>query len=180
MKRTLSGLLLLVTVTVLWFTVGQGKPIPLVSISADRQVTQSYLEHAERWSYDTDGFRDQRVRLESGISYTDSPTTFLQGLTFEGPDHNGRYWHIAAGAGILKADGRELQLTQGVEIRESNGEGVLTTPSLRILPKENKAMNSAPVTLLLRNSVTTARGLEVDLNTGVARLLQDVETVYEG
>lgn len=180
---TLSSAVLVVALAILWLTVGQGESLPIPTLTTTtptQQITQSYLEQAERWSYDANGYRDQRVKLDSAVSYTDSPTTFLTGLTFEGPDKNGRYWRVEAGAGLLKQNGQELQLRDGVKIRESLGEGVLTTPRLRILPKQNKAINRAPVTLKLRDSVTNAHGLEVDLNSGVAKLLRDVETIYEG
>ena len=180
MKAAFSGLLLLATLTLLWFGVGQGDTLPFNLTADDVQVRESYLEEGERWTYDENGMRNQRVRILSGVSYAGDPLTYLQGLEFEGPDDNGRYWHVNAGAGRLRQTNSALFLHQGVELRESAGEGVLTAPHLTIHPTQNRAKTNAPVTLKLQNSLTTAQGLELDLDSGVARLLSEVETIYEG
>lgn len=180
MKFTLSGTLLLLLVGAgFWLTLGQGESLPSVTSAPSGQITESYLIKAERWSYDPEGYRNHVVRLSEGTRYSDNPITYLTGLTFHGPDRSGRFWTVTAGSGMLKSQANELQLSQGVEIRDSAGEGRLTTPRLRILIDEEKALNRAPVELQLRDSLTTARGLELDLKSGVAKLLSDVETNYE-
>ena len=50
---------------------------------------------------------------------------------------------------------------------------------MRVLLDEDRAVNNAFVELHLADSTTTAYGLDLDLNTGIAKLLKKVTTVYE-
>ena len=181
MKFTLSGVLLIVAALSLWLTLGHGEPIPVVIEADEASITKSYLEEAERWTYDVQGQRSQVLTIDSAQQRSGHPATFLSGLTFEGPDDSGRFWRVTAGAGQLKPNQNELHLTKGVEVRESEGNGVLTTPRLRVLMSQERLVNRAPVKLTLKDSVTTARGMDIDMRQSVVKLLSEVETVfYEG
>ena len=165
----------------LWFTLGDGAPLTVFERPANPvTLTQSYLKQGVMWRYDDDGVREQTLTVGTGVQFTDSPQQHLTGLLFEGADNDGRRWTVVAGAGLLENDGDSLQLYNDVEIRESRGLGVLTTPTLSVDLNEQVAINNSPVTLKLRNSTTTATGLQVNMKTGQARLLSNVETVYEG
>ncbi len=165
----------------LWFTLGDGAPLTVFERPANPvTLTQSYLKQGVMWRYDDDGVREQTLTVGTGVQFTDSPQQHLTGLLFEGADNDGRRWTVVAGAGLLENDGDSLQLYNDVEIRESRGLGVLTTPTLSVDLNEQVAINHSPVTLKLRNSTTTATGLQVNMKTGQARLLSNVETVYEG
>ena len=165
----------------LWFTLGDGAPLTVFERPANPvTLTQSYLKQGVMWRYDDDGVREQTLTVGTGVQFTDSPQQHLTGLLFEGADNDGRRWTVVAGAGLLENDGDSLQLYNDVEIREARGLGVLTTPTLSVDLNEQVAINNSPVTLKLRNSTTTATGLQVNMKTGQARLLSKVETVYEG
>ena len=165
----------------LWFTLGDGAPLTVFERPANPvTLTQSYLKQGVMWRYDDDGVREQTLTVGTGVQFTDSPQQHLTGLLFEGADNDGRRWTVVAGAGLLENDGDSLQLYNDVEIRETRGLGVLTTPTLSVDLNEQVAINNSPVTLKLRNSTTTATGLQVNMKTGQARLLSNVETVYEG
>ena len=165
----------------LWFTLGDGAPLTVFERPANPvTLTQSYLKQGVMWRYDDDGVREQTLTVGTGVQFTDSPQQHLTGLLFEGADNDGRRWTVVAGAGLLENDGDSLQLYNDVEIRETRGLGVLTTPTLSVDLNEQVAINHSPVTLKLRNSTTTATGLQVNMKTGQARLLSNVETVYEG
>lgn len=179
MKFTLSGILLVAAAISLWLVLGHGQPVPTVIVADDARLTRSYLEQAERWTYNESGQRSDVLKLGSGKQYTGDPRTYLTNLQLEGPDNNGRFWQVQAGAGLLKSKANELQLIQGVEVRESAGEGVLTTPRLRVLLDEDRVLNNAPVKLVFRDSVTTAKGMALDLKQSRVMLLSQVETIYE-
>ena len=165
----------------LWFTLGDGAPLTVFERPANPvTLTQSYLKQGVMWRYDDDGVREQTLTVGTGVQFTDSPQQHLTGLLFEGADNDGTRWTVVAGAGLLENDGDSLQLYNDVEIREARGLGVLTTPTLSVDLNEQVAINHSPVTLKLRNSTTTATGLQVNMKTGQARLLSNVETVYEG
>ena len=165
----------------LWFTLGDGAPLTVFERPANPvTLTQSYLKQGVMWRYDDDGVREQTLTVGTGVQFTDSPQQHLTGLLFEGADNDGTRWTVVAGAGLLENDGDSLQLYNDVEIREARGLGILTTPTLSVDLNEQVAINNSPVTLKLRNSTTTATGLQVNMKTGQARLLSNVETVYEG
>ena len=181
MKRYFSLLALTMTGIALWFTLGDGAPLTVFERPANPvTLTQSYLKQGVMWRYDDDGVREQTLTVGTGVQFTDSPQQHLTGLLFEGADNDGTRWTVVAGAGLLENDGDSLQLYNDVEIRETRGLGVLTTPTLSVDLNEQVAINNSPVTLKLRNSTTTATGLQVNMKTGQARLLSNVETVYEG
>ena len=178
MKLTLSSIVLLtITVALLWFTIVQNDSSPTATV--DKKIVRSRLESAEFWSYNAEGEPNTKLRAASATSYTDSSTSYLTDLSLEKLNNNGSYWDISAKAGILEPQIDELQLTQKVKIREKNNENILITPRLRILLKQKKAMNHAPVTLLSLESTTTAYGINMDLNNDTTQLLRDVETVYK-
>ena len=54
----------------------------------------------------------------------------------------------------------------------------MTTPRLRLLLAEERAVNNVRVRLTTKDSITTARGMDIDLKSGTARLLRNVETNY--
>ena len=57
MKLTFSSLLLMAIATFFWMTLGRGdEVIPTAPLATD-SVPDSYVERAERWSYDPQGMR---------------------------------------------------------------------------------------------------------------------------
>ncbi|MCH1491074.1 MAG: LPS export ABC transporter periplasmic protein LptC [Luminiphilus sp.] len=178
MKLTFSSLLLLATAAFFWVTIGQGDSVLPVSTDSSETWTESYLTNAERWSYDESGRRNQYLTIGSGITYHGDPATYLEELAFSGPDEKGRYWQMTANAGKLHPHSQELILMQGVQISERGGEANLDTPRLRLLLREERAVNQTRVRLTTPSSTTTARGIDIDLKSGRAELLNDVETVY--
>ena len=179
MKRGLSIVVLAITAIAFWVTLDRGNPLPVFSPSdSEPTLTQNYLTQGILWRYDEQGVRRSTLWVERAVQFTDRPARFMTGLRFEGEDKDGRAWVMTAGAGRLHPIPEELHLSKDVIIREAFGNGVLETPRLRVKLKQQRAENMAPVILTLKDSVTTATGLEVDLQSGTAKLKRNVETVY--
>lgn len=145
---------------------------------ASETWTESYLNNAQRWSYDDSGKRNQYLTIGSGKTYHGDPVTYLEDLTFVGPDNDGRRWEMTANAGKLHPHAQELTLMKGVKIRDRSSEATLLTPRLRLILDEERAVNETRVKLMTTTSTTTAKGIDIDLKSGKARLLSDVETRY--
>ena len=178
MKLTFSSLLLLATAAFFWITIGQGESVlPLPEDEAGTWA-ESYHDGAERWSYDETGHRNQHLTLGSGKTYHGDPATYLNELVFSGPDDEGRYWEMSAQEGKLRPGAQELILSKDVKVHDRGGEASLTTSRLRLLLAEERAVNNVRVRLVTKDSITTARGMDIDLKSGKARLLRDVETLY--
>ena len=181
MKRALSLLVLAITAIAFWLTLERGNPLPAFNTAeTEPTLTQNYLTNATLWRYDEAGLRSSTLWVERAVQFTDRPARHMTGLRFEGQDKDGRAWVMTAGAGRLHPIPQELHLFNDVIIKEAYGQGVLETPRLRVKLKQQRADNMAPVTLTLNNSVTTATGLDVDLQSGMATLKRNVETVYGG
>lgn len=180
MKLTYSTLLACVTALLLWFTMAGDPPRRDLVSDNHTVLRQSYLNNAHRWRYDEQGDRYESIKLSTATRLVDNPMTNLGPLEYRGRDNQGQHWAVTAGGGQLQENQDELRLNQGVTIWESEGDALLETSHLRVRLREERATTGAPVTLTTSNSVTTARGLDVDLTTGKARLLHDVETTYEG
>ena len=167
------------TAAFFWITIGQGDSVLPVLEDDSETWTKSYLTNAQRWSYDDSGKRNHFLTIGSGKTYDGDPATYLEDLRFVGPDNSGRRWEMTATAGKLRPHAKELTLMKGVKIRDSSSEATLLTPRLRLILDEERAVNETRVKLMTTTSTTTAIGIEIDLKSGQARLLSDVETRYD-
>ena len=86
---------------------------------------------------------------------------------------------MTAQAGKLHPHSQELILSKGVKVEQVDAGATLTTPRLRLLLDEERAVTASRVQLVSDNSETTAKGMAIDLARGTAQLLSDVETRYE-
>ncbi|EED34131.1 conserved hypothetical protein [Luminiphilus syltensis NOR5-1B] len=179
MRKRFSTLSAIIGIGLIWLT------IESTEITWEKQPepvnppTESYFEGLDQWRFGVDGTPEQQVVITSGSRPVGRPVRF-KGLSFLGSDNKGRYWDIRAGRGVHKIIDDELRLFDGVEIRVPGGGAVLTTPKLMLEPGNQKAYNNSPVELVTETSVTTARGLEIDLYETTAKFLANVETIYEG
>lgn len=177
-KLTFSSLLIFAAAAFFWITIGQGDSVVLVPVDSSETWTESYLNRAERWSFDQAGNRNQHLTIGTGKTYHGDPATHLEDLTFSGPDSKGRQWQMKASTGKLYPGRQELILTQGVQLDEMGGEASLVTPRLRLLLREERAVTDARIRLTTASSTTTAEGIDLDLKSGRTQLLNDVETHY--
>lgn len=178
MKVTLSSLLLLGVCAFFWVTLGKGESVVTPATEITEVYQETYLREAQRWQYDESGLRNITVTIDSGYRESGSPVTFMEGLLVTGTDRDSRRWKMTAAAGKLHPNSRELILTQGVKVTELDVDATLTTPRLRLLLNEERAVSAARVRLATPTSNTTARGLEIDLTHGTAKLLNNVKTRY--
>lgn len=178
-KLTLSSVLLLGVCAFFWLTLGQGESLVASPSTASGSHTETYLSGAERWQYDALGKRSVTLTIDSGYKTVDSPVTHLQGLFVTGRDKEERHWEMTAQAGKLHPHSQELILSKGVKVEQVEAGATLTTPRLRLLLDEERAVTASRVRLVSDNGETTAQGMVIDLAKGTAQLLSDVETRYE-
>ncbi len=178
MKLTFSSLLLMAMAVFFWITLGRGDEVlPTKSVTTN-SIADSYLDGAERWSYDPFGTRIQYLTIGSGTTYINDPVTYAEDLIFLSDDDNGNRWKMTAAQGQYHPGIAELRLSEGVAINLLERDGNMTTPRIRLLLDENRAVTDAKVRLATTNSITTATGLNIDLTSSEATLLKEVETRY--
>ena len=178
-KLTLSSVLLLGVCAFFWLTLGQGESLVASPAPPPGSHKETYLSGAERWQYDALGDRNVTLTIDSGYKTVSSPVTHLQSLFVTGRDKEERRWEMTAQAGKLHPHSQELILSKGVKVEQVDAGATLTTPRLRLLLDEERAVTASRVRLVSDNSETTAKGMAIDLARGTAQLLSDVETRYE-
>lgn len=178
-KLTLSSVLLLGVCAFFWLTLGQGESLVASPSTPPGLHKETYLSGAERWQYDALGERNVTLTIDSGYKTVSSPVTHLQSLFVTGRDKEERRWEMTAQAGKLHPHSQELILSKGVKVEQVDAGATLTTPRLRLLLDEERAVTASRVRLISDNSETTAEGMAIDLARGTVQLLSDVETRYE-
>ena len=178
MKLTFSSLLLMAIAVFFWITLGRGDEVLPIPSATTSSIADSYLEGAERWSYDPSGTRIQYLTIGSGTTYINDPVTYAEDLIFLSADDNGNRWKMTAANGQYHPGIAELLLSEGVAINLLERDGNMTTSRIRLLLDENRAVTDAKVQLTTLNSITTGTGLEIDLTSSEATLLKEVETRY--
>lgn len=180
MKLTLSTLIAIAVLAVLWWTVGQGEQLPSIARDNKESVIKVYVSGFSQWSFDSDGSPNDEVRIAQLHQHTQDPRIYFSDILATQSDTNRVPLQLTANKGEYRPNAREFWLHNGVKIEQKNdSKNLLETPQLRILRKENRAVNDAPVKLTLDQSTTTGRGLTVDLESRVAEILSNVETIYD-
>ena len=179
MKLTLSSLLTIAVLVALWLTAGQGEPIPSLAQEKNDNVLKVYAHNFSQWTFDDRGILTDTVHITESHQYTQDPRIYFSGIRAEHADGGEDPWYLLAKKGEYRPHVREFWLHDGVTIEQKNeSTNRLQTPRLRVLLKENRAVNDAPVELVVDKSVTTGRGLVMDLESRVAQILENVETIY--
>lgn len=179
MKLTLSTLLTIAVLVALWLTVGQGEPIPSLTQEKNDNVLKLYVSDFSQWTFDNSGILTDTVHITASHQYTQDPRVYLSTIRAIHSDESDGPWTLAASKGVYRPHTREVWLQGGVKIESlREGNNWLETPRLKVLKKENRAFNDANVKLSVANSITTGRGLTIDLNSKVAQILGNVETIY--
>ena len=179
MKKTLPSTLLLIIAALLWLTLDPGDPMLELAASDNNRRLQTYLDGSDYWTYNAQGVRDQRLVTLHARRYNDHPTIYLETIRMEGDDHQGRSWQLSADSGELTPEINQLNLSDNVELSQTNGSSKLFTHNLIIDTHKQVARTEVAVTLIHESSITKAQGLTINIPAGTAELLSDVETIYE-
>jgi len=179
-KLTLSTLLAIAVLSVLWLTLGQGEQLPSIVIGKQESIIKHYASNVIQRNYDNTGSAVDNFSSEEIHEYTQDPKVYFSNIVAERSEPGEDSWVLVAANGVYRPYARELWLHNGVTIEQKNeGSQKLQTPRMRVLLDEDRAVNNAFVELHLADSKTTAYGLDLDLNTKIAKLLKNVTTVYE-
>ena len=110
----------LACVVVVYFAVGERQrreepqPIQHLPPRAVMETRRAELDS-------TRGSRTDMVRFGSFITYEDGSTSFVDGVTIEAPNRNGRTFVVTARKGRGTKDNKVVELEQDVRLRESDG-----------------------------------------------------------
>ena len=179
MKLTLSTLLAIAVLSVLWLTLGQGEQLPTIPLRSEESVTENYMSGVHVVEFSDSGSIETDTHVDSVEQYTQDPKIYLGAIRALSLEDSDESWLLNAGSGIYSPHARELLLRDGVKLRQVGSQNLLKTPRMRVLLEQERAMNDAVVSLKIGDSLTTARGIEINLNSDTARLLSNVKTLYK-
>jgi lipopolysaccharide export system protein LptC len=115
--------------------------------------------------------------------YPDDDSTYLTQPNLTSPYRDRPPVHISADRGEVSHSGDEITLMDNVKIvrdaAANLGEMTVTTSRLHVVPDEETADTDRLVTITGNRSTTTARGMTLDSNARVLKLLAQVRTEYE-
>lgn len=178
-KLTLSTLLAIAVLSVLWLTLGQGEQLPTIPLRSEESVTENYMSGVHVVEFSDSGSIETDTHVDSVEQYTQDPKIYLGAIRALSLEDSDESWLLNAGSGIYSPHARELWLRDGVKLRQVGSQNLLKTPRMRVLLEQERAMNDAVVSLKIGESLTTARGIEINLNSRTARLLSNVKTLYK-
>ena len=179
MKLTLSTLLAIAVLAVLWLTLGQGEQLPTIPLRSEESITENYMSEVHIVEFSESGSMETDSHVDLAKKYTQDPKIYLGAIRTLSLEDSDERWLLNAGSGIYSPHARELWLRDGVELKQVGSQSLLQTPRMRVLIDQERAINVAVVSLKIDDSLTTARGIEINLNSGTARLLSNVKTLYK-
>jgi LPS export ABC transporter protein LptC len=178
-KLTLSTLLAIAVLAVLWLTLGQGEQLPTIPLRSEESITENYMSEVHIVEFSESGSMETDSHVDLAKKYTQDPKIYLGAIRALSLEDSDERWLLNAGSGIYSPHARELWLRDGVELKQVGSQSLLQTPRMRVLIDQERAINDAVVSLKIDDSLTTARGIEINLNSGTARLLSNVKTLYK-
>jgi LPS export ABC transporter protein LptC len=178
-KLTLSTLLAIAVLAVLWLTLGQGEQLPTIPLRSEESITENYMSEVHIVEFSESGSMETDSHVDLAKKYTQDPKIYLGAIRALSLEDSAERWLLNAGSGIYSPHARELWLRDGVELKQVGSQSLLQTPRMRVLIDQERAINDAVVSLKIDDSLTTARGIEINLNSGTARLLSNVKTLYK-
>lgn len=141
-----------------------------------------FVEKFKLRRFGTTGELQSTLSGEKMVHFPDDDTTVVtepRMTFFKGP----RPTLLSSKQGLVAPDAREIVLVDNVRgVREAtptDPEVVFTTTHLTLLPDEDIARTSAPITLVQGASVVRAVGMEADNKTKLIELLSQVNSTIE-
>lgn len=114
--------------------------------------------------------------------YPDENSSYLLTPLFTSLNPDGSKVVTTAQSGKILNNGDEVFLYDNVKVVQSditsNGESILTTDYLHILPKLNRADSNQAVTLSNPATVIHAIGMQMDLSTRITQFMSNVKAVH--
>ncbi len=109
------------------------------------------------------------------VTLVDQPELFLHRSA-------GEPWHVRSATAEVAPGGNQVELIDRVLIQRTDPKGrpiVISTSRMTVFPDKQYAQTRQPVRIEAANGVTTATGMNADLDQGRIRLLSNVRGQHE-
>lgn len=140
-----------------------------------------YLNDVTITEMDEQGLPQHRLQARQLNHFSATEQTELQQPDLQILEQNQVVWHVVADHGTLDQLGDEVLLQGKVRLTQSGDQAPLrlTTPALRIQPKQGRADTDQPVTLVQGNNRVQAIGMRIEQQQQRLLLLSQVRGRYE-
>jgi lipopolysaccharide export system protein LptC len=137
-----------------------------------------------KWEMGEDGLLKTQLTADRMTHYSDDGTMHLNKPLMIFHNETAPPWVINAEAGILSADGKNLQLNGKVKVERTEGQGVkpliINTSNARVKPETHYAETDAWAELISPPNRTTGVGMKLVFEQPVhLQLLSKVQGKYE-
>jgi len=138
----------------------------------------------QKWEMGEDGLLKSQLTAARMTHYSDDGTTHLDKPLMFFHNDTTPPWAINAEAGVLSADGKNLQLSGKVKVERAGGKGVkpliINTTNVRVKPETHYAETAAWAELISPPNRTTGVGMKLVFEQPVhLQLLSKVQGKYE-
>lgn len=143
------------------------------------QQADFFLLNSQSYQYDAAGKLDITIHSEKLQHNPVDNSVSMQKPRFDLYRDGVYNWTLTSQQGLISEKGDEVDLQREVAIVSSDTITTLNTDQLFIYPDKRQAKTDRPVALHSSNGLTTAIGLEADLDNKTLGLLQRVRGQYE-
>ena len=158
--------------------VPESTPVQQVDLEEEQLIT-SYLLEGTRRNFSQDGAAADILEIGKATVWQNSKETTLRDIRYRTKAENGAGWDIDAAAGVFFEDLNELELKNGVTVKQLTRDATMHTESMRLYMDQKRAKGEREVVMTGRGSRTTGSAFELDLQRSMATLRGDVKTEYE-
>lgn len=176
-------LILIILLAVFTFWVDKAVRKPSTGQDSSPQRDPDYvIENFSTLSVNHSNGLHQTLSAKKMLHYLDNDNTYLEQPRLINAKAGTPDMRIRADRANLTSNNDDVYLNGNVKVlRHDNGDGetIMTTSFLHIVPDDNFAKTDKPVTIIEANTIINAVGMEFDNNTQVIRLLSEVKFVHD-
>ena len=156
-----------------------GAPITAKTESTEEVIRKQYLRNFQRETFDDTGLLKARLNVNSIEVKTDNPTHYLTGVNANYFATDNKSWSVQSKTGQLKPGSKILFLKEDVRVNDETSATTLETNWLKVDLEHRTASNNHPVEIVVADTVTTAKGMNIDVDSKKLVLNAKVKTLYD-
>lgn len=156
-------------------------PPPYTSLPEQFGEPDYYVEEARLTRFNAEGKRLQTLKSVQATHYPENNLTLFQSPLMHHYSEQGQVWRVVAER-AENVDQKDIYLEENVIITPLNPDSTYLpefyTNRLWVNTQSNIAHTDDPVKFISPSGKTTGKGLQLNMDTGLAEILQEVQGSY--
>ena len=179
MPRPLLSVLLLVALTgALAYYWDPESVLKFEEPGQHRALPKTYLVNTRSITYDEQGSLSEILEASDVRYFPNQKRSLIVEPRYYAHNGNNRTWSVSSDTGRFLDKLEILFLEGNVMLTDDQSEGHLNTEAMQISLRRKIATSRLPVTLTRGLNITTADGMQADMNKEQIRLMPNVESIY--